>query len=549
MDKKKVILDSIKKLIALNVSDQEILLNLKEIGVSESEADDLISEAKGIPVKKHEQEEIEKDSGKVMRDVALNLAEASKDIAAENEISEEKVMEETENIVAGLDDLEEDKVISKPKKKEETKTILNSISKPAQKPKPIAHVQAPQVIVHKSVNLNKLWEKGILVTVDQKVNEMKKLREEIDTILDAKIKASVDKGLSQEKLIFESQQKLMIDNVNSKLDSKVGEITEIIDTKIHEMKTLNESVRENMLQLEKKEAQYKSTFDEIESKMTDLQTTKQKLVQDLTAEMITNKSNAQEFLENATSKMQEIDERVSRTLELESNIAEGVVKDANDKIDALALEKTEQIKAEVDVEMRALRVLRDKVNPERINKQLDTFEEISERLAEEQKIVFKGLDSRITSKLKDFDKLAQDRLDEKEGKLKGLKDLAEYKIDQAMQEHKADYEKVVSDKLDELDSFKEDLLSEIDPESFKTSMKDLELFKQQFVKVIENNVGKFNESIKSLNEQSNTVEKQINLRIKKIDHKMLELDEFEKTFAEEMGIALEKVAKKKSKKH
>ena len=46
MDKKKVILDSIKKLIALNVSDEEILLNLKEIGVSESEADDLISEAK-----------------------------------------------------------------------------------------------------------------------------------------------------------------------------------------------------------------------------------------------------------------------------------------------------------------------------------------------------------------------------------------------------------------------------------------------------------------------------------------------------------------------
>ncbi|MFH1239696.1 MAG: hypothetical protein V1672_00595 [Candidatus Diapherotrites archaeon] len=544
MNKKSVILDSIKKLIALNVLDEEILLNLKEIGVSESEANDLISEAKGIPVKKKEQEEIEKDSGKVMRDVAINLAEASKDIAAENEISEEEAMENTEEIVAGLDDLEED---PKPKKKTE-KTIHKSVPKSVQKPKPVPHVQAPQVIVHRSVNLNKLWEKGILVTVDQKVHEMKKLREEIDAILDAKIKASVDKGLMQEKLIFESQQKLMADRVNSKLDSKVGEITEIIDTKIREMKTLNESVRNNMHELERKEAQYKATFNEIESKMSDLQNTKQKLVQDLTADMIRNKSDAQEFLENATSKMQEIDERVSRTLELESNIAEGVVKDANDKIDQLALEKTEQIKAEIDVEMQALRILRDKVNPERINKQLDTFEEISKRLAEEQKIVFKGLDSRVESKLKAFDKSAQEKLDEKEGKLKGLKELAEYKIDQAMQEHKTDYEKIVSDKLDELDSFKEELLSEIDPDSFKIAMKDLELFKQQFVKVIENNVGKFNNSINALNEQSKNVEKQINLRIKKIDQKMAELDDFEKTFAEEMGFALDKVSQKKSEK-
>ena len=420
MDKKKVILDSIKKLIALNVSDEEIILNLKEIGVSENEADDLLSEAKGIPVKRKLQEEIEKDSGKVMRDVAENLAEASKDIAAEAEVSEEETMDKTEEIVKGLSDLEDD---SEPKKTEKSKQkpILISV----QKPKSASHVQKPQVIIHKSVNLNRLWEKGILVTVDQKLNEMKKLRSEIDAILDAKIKASVGKELEQEKLIFESQQKLMVANVNSKLDSKVGEITELIDAKIHEMKTLNESVRENMLQLEKKEAQYKITFDEIESKMTDLQSTKQKLVQDLTAEMIKNKSDAQEFLENATSKMQEIDERVSRTLELESNIAEGVVKDANDKIDKIALEKTEQIKADVDVEMQALRILRDKVNPERINKQLDTFEEISKRLAEEQKIVFKGLDSRIESALKDFDKSAQERLDEKEGKLKGIKELTE----------------------------------------------------------------------------------------------------------------------------
>ena len=51
MDKKEVLLDSIKKLITLNVSEREILLNLKDIGVDDEQAKDLLSEAKGIPVK------------------------------------------------------------------------------------------------------------------------------------------------------------------------------------------------------------------------------------------------------------------------------------------------------------------------------------------------------------------------------------------------------------------------------------------------------------------------------------------------------------------
>ena len=36
MDKKQLLLDSIKKLLALKVSDEEIILNLKDVGVKEA---------------------------------------------------------------------------------------------------------------------------------------------------------------------------------------------------------------------------------------------------------------------------------------------------------------------------------------------------------------------------------------------------------------------------------------------------------------------------------------------------------------------------------
>ncbi|OQA31741.1 MAG: hypothetical protein BWY55_00318 [archaeon ADurb.Bin336] len=48
MDKRQLVIESIKKLLALNVTDSEIIDNLSDVGLSKEEAIDLIKEAKGI---------------------------------------------------------------------------------------------------------------------------------------------------------------------------------------------------------------------------------------------------------------------------------------------------------------------------------------------------------------------------------------------------------------------------------------------------------------------------------------------------------------------
>ena len=48
MDKRQLVIESIKKLLALNVTDSEIIENLSDVGLSKEEAIDLIKEAKGI---------------------------------------------------------------------------------------------------------------------------------------------------------------------------------------------------------------------------------------------------------------------------------------------------------------------------------------------------------------------------------------------------------------------------------------------------------------------------------------------------------------------
>lgn len=547
MGKKEMLLDSIKKLLALNVSEAEILLNLRDIGVDEENAKTLIAEAKGMPLQKQEEEEISKDSGKVMRDAAEKLAES-------NKMDETILNEEAAEMgrAYGVKDEEEHEFeeVETPKPKPAKKEKFAEKKIPKKKP------EQPKVIVQPTelppaqsyVNLNRLWEKGILVTVDQRLNEMKKIREELDRVIDEKVRQLVQKEFERERILLESQQKLLSEKSDAKLNDKAREISEIIDAKIREMKSLNDSVRESIKMLEKKEIEYKKALGDVEARIGDIQSTKQKLLQEMSAELIKSKSAAQDFLEQASLKMQEIDERVSKTLELQSHIAEGVIKDARDKIDTLALEKAEEIKKEIDVELKALREMKEKVNPDRINSQLDKLEKIAAQLAEEQKIVFRSVDSKIQAKLKEFDRAASKRLEEKESKLVGLQDLVEYKIKQAVSDYKTEYDKELSAKIAELESVREKIVSDIDPDSFKTAMRDLDTFKMQFLKVIEQNVGKFNAAINSINEQSNKLEEQINLRIKKIDQKMKELDEFEKTFAEEMGVAVDKVSNKKAKK-
>ncbi|MBU1931032.1 hypothetical protein KJ972_06055, partial [Candidatus Micrarchaeota archaeon] len=48
-NRRAIILESIKKLLKLGISDPEIVLHLEEVGVKEPEARELIAEAKGMP--------------------------------------------------------------------------------------------------------------------------------------------------------------------------------------------------------------------------------------------------------------------------------------------------------------------------------------------------------------------------------------------------------------------------------------------------------------------------------------------------------------------
>ena len=482
MDRKQILLDSVKKLVALDVSDEEIILNLKDVGLSQGESERLIREAKGQPVGEEVLEEVKSDSGKVLRDVAERLAMAEPPSAPELVIRERRAAEE------------------------------------------------PKIVVQKTVNLNKLWEKGILTTVDQKLGEMERLKKTLDDVIDRKISDASKKDVGRLTVLFESKASLLSAKVDAQLEAKSAELTKTIDVKVKELKDINSSIKANLAELEKKRLEHEGAMKDFEGKIEALENAKKTIMSEATAELIKSKSEMQDFLDNSREKMQEIDERVSRTLELESKIAEGLLKDAEAKIDEMALAKSDELAQRVEKELKSVSALKAEVDPDKIRAELDMIREKSESLAA-------FADSLRQSNLKALDKMQKDLFKESEDKLVEIF---------SMQKQVAD--KKVDNAIARLDSYRARVEKEIDPEKFSEEMKNLDVFKQQFIKVIEENVKKFNESVGRLNTMAQDLDKKGGERIKRIDAKIAELEAFEKNFADEMGIAVEKLAEKEKKK-
>ncbi|MDO8428095.1 MAG: hypothetical protein Q7S92_02680 [Candidatus Diapherotrites archaeon] len=451
MQEDDLLIQSIKKLRSLNVSDQEILLNLKELGVDEPKARTLLAQSKQT------QNELLKETA--------NLSETE---------SEENVL---------LDEVMEDK------------TQVQSI-------KPIPE----------ATQISKLWEKGILVTITQNLEEMQRLKKDIGLVVDSKVKESMEKERKKMQTLLDSQRILLGEKVNVELQGKEKEITEIINSKIQELTELAKEIQANLQDIERLKIGQQQVLKEFEVKKQELIQTKNKMVIEMNSELIKEKSSAEEILNQLKEKLGEIDNRVDKSLELESKIVEGLVADAEDQITQLKDEKKSELSADIEAELEKLEVIRKKIDPDKLQekiKQLDLFK--------------KQIEQAFTGKEQEIE-LFKQQLQVKS--MEAAKEAAQEKVSESAA--------IVR--------------KEMDVEGFKTQMKGLEEFRKQFVNALQENTDQFNEKLTMFNESTVQMMKEYDSRVKKIDSKIEELDTFAKNFAQELGLVLDELIKKEKNK-
>jgi hypothetical protein len=248
-----------------------------------------------------------------------------------------------------------------------------------------------------------------------------------------------------------------------------------------ELKNLSNVTIANMKKIDLEEVENKRMLQEIDSRFKDLDRTKATLIASMDKTISETKAKLDNSLEDMQKKVSDMDSRVNRSLQLESKVTEGLLKDAQAKIDKLQLSKEEELSREINKRLSELDAIRMKVKPEEVEKRISQMDHIKATIDDEIKA-----------------------------------------------------------KLDELTNYNR--------KQMQTVTDELNIFKEQFIATIGKNVDAFNRAKSEFAEMVKAKDEAVQQKLSLVDAKMKELDEFEKSFADEMGVIIEKAPERKPEK-
>ncbi|MFH1255723.1 MAG: hypothetical protein V1494_00375 [Candidatus Diapherotrites archaeon] len=483
IDKKEVLLESIEKLLGLNIPDKEIVANLREIGVDSDEATDLIAEAKDGGVKKLREKHAEEKG-------------------LEEERARQLFGEKNAGSGEAIDDFD-DSVFSKeprarePRAEKEREAEESRYSGREEKTRQSTDSSRGSSTKASESDFSRLWEKGIITTVDSKLEEMRRLKKEIEDEIEKKIEDGLKGEVKKINVLLESQRDLLVSKVNSELEKKTNELTSMIDGKIKELKEINSEATHSLSAFKTEQKMNEKLVEEANKRLVELDKTRSRIVAEYNASLIESKSKLEDLLKAVDAKISETDERINKALQLQSKINEGLVEDAQQKVENIALMREGELE----------KALREKL------KELD---EETEKVIQLQSSIDKDLVDKVKQKVEKIE-LAKENELEKELNKK-IKEIDEVSVKISPVEIKAKMEKL------------------------NTAMDSLNEFKVQFVKVVKANTDSFQKTKKDWTEQMQQREKAIDEHIKAVDAKIAELTDFEKKFAEEIGMKIDEAS-------
>lgn len=396
-DRKSIVMASVNKLLKLGLPDEEIVKDLAEVGISQQEAEVFIREAKGLPklsipplpeekpaVKRIKKSQEEVESGlEALEEVPEELPQA--------ELPESFSDEETGSAMDAEEEDEKEKDLWDPDSRKEVPIPKAHESHAAGKQKTVVVRHAQEPFVKKesfaslsgAASMDQLWEKGILQTVNSRLQEMRELKQELDAVLDQKVEAAFKRQMQKLDALMESRQTLMVAKLNAQLEAKSKDISDLLDSKIREVK---KSVTERDQALTSFEAQkelIRQTFVQVSKELAELQKQRKQSVVDLNAALLKQQQQLEDWSATAKQKLHQLEERATQTLQLETSVIDGVVKDAANKVDQTVAEKMGVLSEEVQESISELEALKGKIDAAHLDNQLKSLEETKKELREQ----------------------------------------------------------------------------------------------------------------------------------------------------------------------
>ncbi|MFH1586607.1 MAG: hypothetical protein ABID38_01995 [Candidatus Diapherotrites archaeon] len=563
-DKKQVLMDSIKKLLSLNIDDEEIIINLRDVGVGEEEARGLLEEAKSTKSRKKDvkptpeeierkRKEEEKELSEIKGGKGLLGATLDKLVGGDK-----KPDEKEEDVFEDITEKPAPVIRGKPAKTEipHTPNVENKWG----------NLKNPKKVPEIKTNISDLWEKGILAAVDSKLEKMQEIENDLSRHINEVVREEVSKEAKKLQVLLDSQKTLTNSKVDANLEKRGAELKEMVANRMTELSTIHEELQSATTSFKAARADNDERVRRLNEKMAEMEKTKSRLVSEMNSALIESQSKSQEYLDEAKRKVTDIDARINRTLQLESKITEGLIEDAKAKVDKLALKKNDELDKQIKEKIAELDAMAGKVDPEKIQGKINELDAWKDKMGEKQEASLAEMfemqrgtyKKRLEEQLAENEKSLQKSIAHHGRKLNDLvkendamlkeRELAFGKQLGAIEKRFTDLDKKLKQSLNFSRKELEELDKVVNVDRVKSAMQEMDLFKEQFVKVIERNVAEFNMAKRSMTEQMQSRDRAITEHIKKINAKMAELTAFEKKFAEEMGMLIEKSPEPKDEK-
>lgn len=532
------IIENIKKLKSLGMSDKEIKDNLVKMGLSDTDCDELIKSSHTNDEKKDEEISFAKPQNTVKKETvasAFRTNEIPDDFfnSDSDEISELKnsVQElpdtdktEITEADSSLPDITKDLDLDKLNTTKEDTNIEENISEKIYsdfneklnnlekaKKTTIEPLKEPEIFKPQTIKANQnVWETGLATTINTKLSEI----EQKQTRMEEYLKTRIDQELEKYKKIQETNKQLLL-----------SKITEMIS---QQEQAANIQITKQLAMLKIEQAKLNKKIEEINSGKNELETVIGN-VNELGTQLQQNNKVVQDNLNKltitTTTKINAKLKEINDILALQSRITQGLVKNTQNAI-------TEEVKKLNDFKEK----VSSQINPKELYEKLSELESFKQKLAtryedrfelvkrefltkakdaykneiEKQFLELNNVKNTIVSKtdpeiitkkineLSDFQKLLLESIDEK---ISGALNIYESAITQE-----------IKGKIRTIDQVSEKLESEIKKiQIAQDKINEIDQFKEQFIAIIDKNIEKMNKTMKLVEYKIKDVEKDKNV--------------------------------------
>lgn len=530
------IIENIKKLKSLGMSDKEIKDNLLKMGLSEKDCDDLLNSdskkeeplkldqngSKEISISNPEEkkvtvasafkkEEIPSDFFNSDSDEISDLKQGVKELSdEEKEESKKETEEELPDITKDLDlDLldrkEKGDLIS-----EEVYDKFNEKIEDLQKKENTKKITKPTIAPIDIKGDQNIWETGLATTINTKLSEIESKQEKIEEYL----KSKIDQELIKYKKIQETNKQLLV----SKLTDMISQ----------QEQAANIQITKQLAMIKIEQAKLNKKIEEINSGKSELQKTinnVNELGEQLEGNSKIIQDNINKLTITTTTKINVKLKEINDILALQSRITQGLIKNTQSAINT-EVKKLNEFKEKIS----------SQINPKELYDKLSELESFKQKLANRYEDRFERVKREFLVKAKeayknDIDKqflelnnlkntivsktdpeIISKKIDELVDFKKTLLESIDEKISGALNIYESAITQEIKGKIRTVDEVKEKVESEIKKiQIAQDKINEIDKFKEQFIAVIDKNIEKMNQTMKIIENKMKNIEKEKNV--------------------------------------